>query len=111
MLGKFLEMLLSIFKMVWEQSHGHGIFKYSNRGLEIKFDPIWIEIKNILNFKNAQILYVASYWSPSICKNIGAFNKNALLFVWSKTKQRKLENRKQKEEKGKRESQPTLPGL
>src|ERR1041385_3283552 len=60
----------------------------------------------MLNFKNAQILNETSYWSPRVYKNIWAFNKNALLFIWSKTKQRKIENRKQKQRKRKRKPSP-----
>src|ERR1041385_3066339 len=60
----------------------------------------------MLNFKNAQILNETSYWSPRVYKNIWAFNKNALLFIWSKTKQRKIENRKQKQRKRKIKPSP-----
>ena len=78
--------------------------KKSKCALEIKVDPYLNWNSNYLNFKNAQILYVASYWSPRNYKNTWAFYKNALLFISKQIRQQKIENRKQKEEKGKKET-------
>ena len=73
--------------------------KNPNSRLEIKLNTYLNWDSNNLNFKNAQILDVTSYWSPSIYKNIWVFIKNALLFNLEQNLQKKKKTETEKEKK------------